>query len=241
MATLADMKARIISDTLRPDLADAIAREITSAIKFYASKRFYFTEKLTAVAFNTVAGQNSYTTGQQAPGYLELTYQDAEGNYLPLLYKINPDAGTVKTTDIIRIDSMVVGYSGGARALDLVSEAQMKVWMGSGSPLSGYPAFFSLYGGVLQLYPIPDQIYPIVIAGVIRIAPPANDAEEDNPWMNDAEEMIRMRAESKIWAVSMGDIQTGAAMRAMEEEAFQNLLVETSARTQVDTLVPDCL
>lgn len=212
MATLADMKARIISDTLRPDLADAIAREITSAINFYRSKRFYFTEKDTEVLFNTVAGQSEYGAAAQA-----------------------------SIPNLIRIDSISLDRDGRVLSLGLINELAMQRLLGDSGALSGDPTYYAYYGQRLRLYAIPDGIYPVRIAGVIRVAAPASDDEEGNPWMNDAEELIRMRAESKIWSVSMGDVQTGAAMRAMEEESFQNLLVETSSRTQVDTITSECL
>lgn len=61
MATYADLKARIISETNRDDLVDTLAGQLTThiaqAIDFYASRRFWFTEGVKTSA--TVAG-NEY-------------------------------------------------------------------------------------------------------------------------------------------------------------------------------------
>lgn len=52
MATYADLKTRIITETNRDDLADTLASQLTlhiaRAIEFYADRRFWFTEGLAA-------------------------------------------------------------------------------------------------------------------------------------------------------------------------------------------------
>lgn len=58
MATLGDLKTRIISETLRDDLADEMASQLTliiqKSIDFYAANRWWFNEKLATVS--TVIG-----------------------------------------------------------------------------------------------------------------------------------------------------------------------------------------
>lgn len=61
MATsLSTLKARIASELHRSNLTSEIALAISSAIRFYRSKRFEFNEK--QASFNTVASQEAYTT-----------------------------------------------------------------------------------------------------------------------------------------------------------------------------------
>src|SRR4051812_41769936 len=58
MATLGDLKTRIISETLRDDLADTMASDLTliiqKSIDQYAANRWWFNEKSTTL--NTVVG-----------------------------------------------------------------------------------------------------------------------------------------------------------------------------------------
>ncbi len=204
MATLGDMKATIASEVMRDDLDDAIAKEITKAINFYRSKRFWFNEKLDTVTINTVVGQSLYTS--------------TDNTYIP---------------NLIRIDSMIITRNGSVSVINPISELSMKRLIGGANPLADTPTFYSYYGQSLTIYPIPNGIYPIVIAGVVRIAAPADDAETDNPWMNEAEELIRSRAKRNIFLHWMEDGDSAQRMQSAEQEALDSLRAETSSRTQV--------
>lgn len=61
MATLGDLKQRIISETLRDDLADDMASDLTliiqKSIDFYAARRWWFNERSATVP--TVVGQRT--------------------------------------------------------------------------------------------------------------------------------------------------------------------------------------
>jgi hypothetical protein len=59
--SLTTLKARIATELNRADLTTPIADAITTAIRFYRSKRLEFNEK--QASFNTVADQESYTSG----------------------------------------------------------------------------------------------------------------------------------------------------------------------------------
>jgi hypothetical protein len=214
MATLADMKARIVAETMRPDLGgngeygvNAVANEITSAINFYRSKRFYFSEKRTVVTFDTVNDQSDYDETAQA-----------------------------NIPHLISIDSVTVTDTGTVNPVCPISPERMELLIGGVSPLGNPPRHYSYYAQVLRLYPIPNDVYPMRVTGVIRIPAPATDEETNNVWMNDAEELIRARAKKAIYADWMGDPQMAAVMNSKELEAFQSLQAETSRRTPGSTV-----
>lgn len=212
MTTLGEMKATIAAEVMRDDLDDAIAKEITKAINFYRSKRFWFNEKLDTVTFNTVADQTEYTATDNA--------------YIP---------------NLIRIDSMTMTRNGTVRSLDQTDELTMKrLLYGTGST-KGETDYYSYYGQKLTLYPIPDGAYPTVIAGVIRIPAPASDSETDNVWMTEAEELIRSRVKRNIFLHWMEDGESAQRMQMAENEALESLRQESSSRTQVNTLVASYL
>lgn len=217
MATLGAMKARIARETTRDDLLDngAIAEEITSAINFYRAERFWFNEKRTQLVFNTVVGQTDYGAATAAD-----------------------------IAHILRIDYVTASWPGdGAITVGYCSPLDMEILL-SNPPLSAArPYRYSYYEQTLRLYPEPDRIYPVRVAGVFRVNPPATDVEAGNPWMTEAEELIRARAKRNLYMNSMIGTEAvqGTAMRALEEEAFDRLKRETSSRTQVRHIRPSCL
>jgi hypothetical protein len=217
MATLGAMKARIARETTRDDLLDngAIAEEITSAINFYRAERFWFNEKRTQLVFNTVVGQTDYGTATAAD-----------------------------IAHILRIDYVTASWPGdGAITVGYCSPLDMEILL-SNPPLSAArPYRYSYYEQTLRLYPEPDRIYPVRVAGVFRVNPPATDVEAGNPWMTEAEELIRSRAKRNLYMNSMigTEAAQGTAMRALEEEALSRLKRETSSRTQVRHIRPACL
>lgn len=217
MTTLAIMKDRIARETGRDDLLDsgAIEEEIRSAIKFYMSHRFWFTEKRSTVTFNTVIDQTDYTSAANAN--------------IPNLIRIDYVTATWAANDVVE-----VRYT---------PPLEMELLLGSLPVTSSRPYQYSYYEGVFRLYPKPDAVYPIRIAGIVRIAAPASDAEADNVWMNDAEELIRARAKRNLYLNSMlGTEGTQvAAMKQFEDEALDRLRRETSSRSQVRHIRPVCL
>lgn len=100
------------------------------------------------------------------------------------------------------------------------------------------PIWYSYFESKLRLWPIPDEIYPVRINALIRAPFPASDAEADNHWMTDAEELIRSRAKRNLYLHHMGSRQRAEDMRAAEEEALASLRAETSRRTNVHRFAP---
>lgn len=214
MTTLGTMKSRIASETDRDDLLDsgAIEAEILSAIRFYRGYRFWFNEKRSTVTFNTVVGQTDYTS--------------TENSHIP---------------NLIRIDYVTCAQnSGDLQDVRWAHPRDMEMLLGNAPLASARPYRYAYYEGVLRLYPKPDQIYPIRIAGVIRVNAPASDTEADNPWMTEAEELIRARAKRNLYLNSMLGTENSQvqAMKSYEDEALDRLQRETSSRTQVNHIRP---
>jgi hypothetical protein len=215
MTTLATMKSRIAREIDRDDLTSAIEDEISSAITYYQSSRFWFNEKRSTVTFDTVIGQTDYTA--------------ADNVHIPY---------------IIRIDYAVVAYGSGDTAVMTYAQPRdMEILLGNAPVSRSRPYRFSYYESFLRLYPEPDQVYPVRVAGVVRVSQPSTDSEAGNPWMVEAEELIRARAKRNIYLNSMLGTDPGliATMKALEDDALDNLRRHTSAKTQVSRIVPSCL
>jgi hypothetical protein len=100
------------------------------------------------------------------------------------------------------------------------------------------PTEYSYTEGKLRIWPKPNKVYPLRIAGLPRRAFPASDAEPDNPWMTEAEELIRSRAKRNLYLHHMGSRSKAEDMKAAEDEALRALRAETSRRTNVHTFTP---
>jgi hypothetical protein len=210
MATLGDMKASIASEIFRDDLTDAIAAEITRAIRFYQRARFWFNETR-QLTFNTVAGQDFYTATAEP-----------------------------RIPNLLQIDYIQVAQGG--RPLSLIGASAEDLDQWSYTPTTGVPSNFAYFEQVLRLYPVPNSAYPVRIAGLVRVDPPTTDTDgATNPWMNDAEELIRSRAKRNLYLHYMGDQQMAAGMKAAEDEALSSLKGESAERQNVHAFVTDCI
>lgn len=148
-------------------------------------------------------------------------------------------ADAPELANLLRIDFVNITQNGWVQELKYAPPGLLDRL--SYPPSSGHPYNYAYYSSQLRLYPAPTSVIPVRVAGVIPVPAPATDDEEGNPWMFDAEELIRSRAKRNLYLGSLGDQPMGAVMKAIEDEALDALQRETSSRTQVDTLAPsDC-
>ena len=143
----------------------------------------------------------------------------------------HPDIPNLLDIDYIQVSQSNRPYSLWARGPE-----DLDIW--TGTPTSGVPTDFVYFQQQLRFYPAPNGVYPVRISAVIRYPAPASDAETDNPWMTDGEELIRSRAKRNLYLHTLGDQQSAAAMKAAEDEALMSLQAEASRRQNIDTLCP---
>lgn len=157
----------------RTDLtATVIPRAINDAIQIYQKERFRFNElqPLAPFTFNTV----------QSVAF----YDGAADARIPKLYKIdflNFLLGNV-TTQMHRTTP---------EAIYLALQANQQ---------AGPPSEWAWDGQTIIIYPrAPAQVFPITVLGYMQVDGPTNLAgDTTNPWMNDAERLIRSRAKYEI-------------------------------------------
>jgi hypothetical protein len=170
MSTLADMKARIVLETTRDDIDTQIAQAIATAISAYQQDRFRFNEPslVDAPVFSTVAGRSTYTSVD------------------------NANIGTLYAIDLLTfVDS-------GNSVFEIRRDDSLLVRLEQFPNFSGQPEGFTYRGNKLTLYPVPNQVWNVTIDGATFVAGPATDIEDSNPWMNEAERLIRCRAKYEL-------------------------------------------
>lgn len=89
---------------------------------------------------------------------------------------------------------------------------------------TGQPLTYCYYGRQFRLWPVPVESNTVRLGCVLDIPAPADDAEPNNPWMTDAERLIRSRAKLELARhVLVDDTQLLSSMEAAADEAFTQL------------------
>jgi hypothetical protein len=198
VTTLAIMKARIADELARSDLTSQIAYAITDAIAAYTGERWWFNESRTSVSFSTVDGTEFYTSSDDAD-----------------------------IANIRRIDYAVLYVGNDVRKLEYNSPETMEYLSANGTQ-EGTPWSYGWYDNKIRFYPVPDAVYTVRIAAHVKVAAPASDGEANNPWMTDAERLIRSRAKMELALHVLKDDDTAARMAEAVKEAWSDLKSTTN-------------
>lgn len=175
MTTLGTMKARIATEIARPDITSSdarIAAAINTAIAEYQKERFAFSDMADPSAppsFNTVANQTVY--GSAASAFINESFHI---DYLNVLIGTTLEMLPRRTPEEVRL------------------------LLQSGNVQQGQPECWAFEGQSILIYPSPNQAYTIYMGVHRRVAAPASDVEASNPWMNDAELLIRCRSKYEL-------------------------------------------
>ena len=94
--------------------------------------------------------------------------------------------------------------------------------------MRGQPWNFCYYNKQVRFGPVPDNVYNMRIAAQNRIAAPASGNEANNPWMVDAEKLIRCRAKRELFVHYIRNEKQAAIMKLSEDEAFDELKGRTN-------------
>ena len=87
---------------------------------------------------------------------------------------------------------------------------------------TGVPIDYSYYNYQLRFYPIPNGVYPVNFLGT-KTFPELVNASDTNPWMNEAEQMIRTTAEWFILRDTMKDDIGAARMERAALSAYSSV------------------
>lgn len=129
----------------------------------------FFFSETRAIDFNTVANQHVYTDGD-----------------VPAL------------ATIIEIDHILIGVGGVYKQLLYRAPLEMDL-EAEITPATDEPKKYTWFSRALRLYPAPNSVYPAKIVAHAHPSAPASDTEANNPWMVEAESLIRCRAKYELY------------------------------------------
>ena len=125
-------------------------------------------------------------------------------------------------SDLIKIDyvKLIVGTT--PYTLEAGDPSQVESWSQSAG-IEGEPTTYVWYGEQMRLYPVPNSVWVVRVAGTFKVAEPDDDDEADNAWMTKAERLIRARAKWELAMHVLHDEELAARMSAAVEEAHADL------------------
>lgn len=143
-------------------------------------------------------------------------------------------------TEFYRLDEVTVVIGGVTTTLRRDDydrlETSIANFQGNGQPWS-----YAYLNGTLRLYPNPNRAYAVRFLGHFKVPAPVDGNEADNPWMNEAFELIRCRAKLSL-AMHVLDPQEGeslaARMALAERSALSALRSATYDKTGSGNIVP---
>lgn len=209
MATLGELRSRIVLECVRDDLTDAPSSDATAAstdtldnaikraIEFYADQRFFFNEDRVVTA--TVAA-NEYVT-------------------LP--------------TGLRFLDTLSVTVGSNRYPLHMRSYEVLERWLGYG-PTNGQPTDFTISDTQARLYPAPNIVYPLTWMGVFDV--PALDYADDsssNAWTTYGEDLIAARSKMTLMRDVFRDAEGAALAGVAEQQALTSLRSGTYRKLSV--------
>lgn len=201
---------------MKLDIAAELGRpDLTTAIasKIAEAIDFYQAERFwwsesRDITFSTVAAQEFYTVAD------------------------NPAIPTLEAFDY------VILYIGSipwpiARRTDVEIEV-----LNQNGLMRGQPWNWSYYNQQLRLGPVPDTVYQMRIACHQKVAPPTSDAQLGNPWMTNAEKLIRSRAKYELFLHNIRNLEMATAMASAVTEAYEMLKGKTNRLTGRGYMAP---
>lgn len=141
-------------------------------------------------------------------------------------------------TDFQKLDALIIDDN------DVKSVLAPKPWAWieemQRSAYTAKPTYFALYRQELRLYPVPDQVYPVSMGYVKKFAT-LSASDDTNPWMTDAERMIRSFAKAELYTHKIkgpDSAKIAADLRGYAEDEHAALQSESAKRTQLGVIIP---
>lgn len=150
MGTYQAMQDRIADELgQRSDLSSQIKLAIQTAIAKWEREQFYFNQLRTPNVFNTVSGQEFYTSADNAN--------------IGSMAKLN------KVTVLVNSNR----YTLNPRTADYLEDISVN------PAVKSYPFDYAYYAESLRLYPIPSGVYPITLMGTQRLSTLVNGTDSN--------------------------------------------------------------
>ncbi len=209
--TYGDLLDAIADESRRPraSFGTQIERCVQEAIDEYAKVRFWWNASRSNT-FDTVANQEYYTSS---------------------------DASFI--SEVLEFDKVTLTVSGtDKRILHQMDWESLEDLNGRGDSF-GQPSHFAYWGQQIRLYPIPDAIYPVRVAGLFLLPRLTADADT-NAWVTrgQGEKLIRSRASAVFYGTYLRLPDRAAQFQAEANTELDRLNASLSRREATGDIRP---
>lgn len=213
MATLGDLKQRVISETTRDDLADDLAAQfqniIARSIDYYSYERWWFNER--RVLIPTVIGQDYVTWPASVPNIAR------------------------------RLDGLYLEQNGGATRWPITVRSIDEFEDLAQPGMTGQPTDYLMDGDVIRLFPIPNAVYQIAADLICEVTPPLAVDSDSNIWTNQGQDLIVAQVKLRLYRDYLSATTTDPRLMSalvQERDAYGRLRAESNRRTATGRLQP---
>jgi hypothetical protein len=135
---------------------------------------------------------------------------------------LDQDGAALETGELlIEVDDITATVN--SQPYRLCPRTQQRINEWQSSTYQGQPADYTIYGGQLRIFPIPDAVYTLDLMGLARLGPNPLSADADtNGWMTDGAPIIRAQAEMLLYRDIIRDTDGFALARQRLIEAGGN-------------------
>lgn len=134
---------------------------------------------------------------------------------------------------IVQIES--ANLISGTASMPIIEQQATDIDQSQSGFITGMPTQYTVYGGEVRFYPIPDAAYTISLAYIGRLTELAADADS-NAWTTYGEELIREAAKKRLALDVLHAEDVAARCAALEKQALDDLLAENRRREPVKVL-----
>jgi len=140
--------------------------------------------------------------------------------YSTTLTCVTDTAYVALPSDFVELDKLQITVGTQKRPLMQRDYGQIVDWRANSS--SGEPTEFALWQNRIELYLVPNSTYTLTIHYVRSLTALSADTDE-NAWLTDAEELIRLHAKKDLYANKIHDVASAKDMQALEDSALLRL------------------
>lgn len=180
---------------------------VQDAIAYYEKETFWWNQSRTTT-FNTVVSQEYYSSSDNA----SIPY-------------------------ILDFDALTITINSGNAYNLFKQEWQILEYWNADAISVGQPSDYAYYSQMIRLYPIPNGVWPIRIAGIFKLTTLVNDSDT-NAWVTtgEGEELIRNHAKGIFYSQYLRDDANAQRALQMAQAAYLNLRTSTQRRIGTSTV-----
>lgn len=142
---------------------------------------------------------------------------------------------TYSISSVLDIDYVTVNVNG--HPADMVARPFNYVASIRDPSYTGTPHQYAILGDSMYVYPVPNGVYTIEVAGCVQLATLSSTANT-NAWMTSAEELIRRRAKADLCHDLIKDYDEADRQTQLELRALERLKSRTFSKNRGSGIIP---